>query len=99
MCSVSYAVECMDSPRRHNQLGHLSFLKLKQLALNGKISKKLAHVTSPKCACYLCGMMTKLPWRSKESISSHKVFVATKLGETVSVNQMTLTMSELKPWS
>jgi hypothetical protein len=35
--------------------------------------------------------MTKLPWHGKESKSSHKVFVATKPGETVSVNQMTLT--------
>jgi hypothetical protein len=35
--------------------------------------------------------MTKLPWHGKESKSSHEVFVATKPGETVSVNQMTST--------
>jgi hypothetical protein len=72
-------------------LGHLPFPKLKQLALNGKIPKKLAKLTPPKCAGCLFSAMTKLPWRGKESKSSHKVFVATKLGETVSVNQMTLT--------
>jgi hypothetical protein len=31
-----------------------------------------------------------IPWRGKESKSSHEVFVATKPGETVSVNQMVL---------
>jgi hypothetical protein len=32
--------------------------------------------------------MTKLPWQGKESKSDHQVFVATKPGECVSVNQM-----------
>ncbi len=35
--------------------------------------------------------MTKLPWRSKESASSHKNFVAAKPGVVVSDNQMELT--------
>jgi hypothetical protein len=35
--------------------------------------------------------MTNIPWRGKETKSSHKVFVATKPGEYVSVNQMTST--------
>jgi hypothetical protein len=34
----------------HYHLGHLTFPKLKQLALNGKIPKKLAKVLPPKCA-------------------------------------------------
>jgi hypothetical protein len=65
--------------------------KLKQLALNGKIPRKFAKVPPPKCAGCLFGVMTKLPWRGKESKSSHEVFVATKPGETVSVNQMVST--------
>ncbi len=32
----------------HYRLGHLTFDKLKQLALNGKIPKKLAHIKPPK---------------------------------------------------
>jgi hypothetical protein len=72
-------------------LGHLTFAKLKQLALNGEIPKKLAQLPPPKCAGCLFGVMTKIPWRGKESISSHEVSVATKLGETVSVNQMVST--------
>ncbi len=73
----------------HYRLGHLSFQKLKkQLALNGEIPKKLSKLKPPKCAGYLFGAMTKLPWRDKESASSHKIFAAAKPGEIVSVNQM-----------
>ncbi len=75
--------------RWHYRLGNLTFPKLKQLALNGKIPKILAKLTPPKCTGCLFGAMTKLPWRGKESKSSHEVFVATKPGETVSINQMT----------
>ena len=75
----------------HYRLGHLPFAKLKQLALNGKIPKRLAKVTPPKCTGCLFGAMTKIPWRGKETKASHKVFVATKPGECISVNQMTST--------
>jgi hypothetical protein len=75
----------------HYHLGHLSFQKLKQLALNGKISKKSSKFKPPKCAGCLFGAMTRLPWRRKESASSHKIFVAAKPGEIVSVDQIELT--------
>ncbi len=77
--------------RWHYRLGHLSFQKLKQLALNGKIPKKLLKLKPPKCAGCLFGVMTKLPWCVKELALSHKIFVATKPGEIVSVDQMELT--------
>jgi hypothetical protein len=77
--------------RWHYHLGHLPFSRLKQLAINGKIPKKLAKVAPPKCAGCLFGAMTKIPWLGKEIKSSHKVFVATKPGECVFVNQMTST--------
>jgi hypothetical protein len=44
----------------HYRLGHLSFQKLKQLALNGKIPKKLSKLKPLKCAGCLFGAMTKL---------------------------------------
>jgi hypothetical protein len=72
----------------HYHLGHLSFQKLKQLALNGEIPKKLSKLKPPKCAGYLFGAMTKLPWCGKESASSHKIFVESKPGEIVLVDQM-----------
>jgi hypothetical protein len=75
----------------HYRLGHLTFAKLKQLALNGEIPKKLATVTPPKCAGCLFGAMTKIPWRGKETKASHEVFIATKPGECVSADQMAST--------
>ena len=77
--------------RWHYRLGHLTFTKLKQLALNGEIPKKLATVKPPKCAGCLFGAMTKIPWRGKETKASHEVFIATKPGECVSVDQMAST--------
>jgi hypothetical protein len=72
----------------HYRLGHLSYQKLKQIALNGEIPKKLSKLKPPKCAGCLFGTMTKLPWHGKESASSHKIFVAAKPGEIVSVDQI-----------
>ena len=74
--------------RWHYRLGHLSFPKLKTLAKNGEIPRRLAKAPPPKCAGRLFGAMTKLPWRSKESKSSHEVFTATKPGECISVDHM-----------
>ncbi len=45
----------------HYRLDHLTFPKLKQLALNGKIPQKLVKVLPHKCAGCLFGAMTKLP--------------------------------------
>jgi hypothetical protein len=75
----------------HYHLSHLTFPKLKQLTLNGKIPKKLAKVLPPKCAGCLFGAMTKLPWQGKETKANHKVFVVTKPGECILVDQMTST--------
>ena len=73
----------------HYRLGHLTFPKLKQLALNGEIPKKLAKVLPPKCAGCLFGAMTKLPWQGMETKADHEVFIATKPGECILVDQMT----------
>jgi hypothetical protein len=35
--------------------------------------------------------MTKIPWCSKETTASHTVFIVTKLGECISIDQMILT--------
>ena len=88
---LSAADDQAELMRWHYRLGHLPFAKLKQLALHGKIPKKLALLNPPKCAGCLFGAMTKIPWRGKEPKSSHKVFTATKPGETVSVDQMVST--------
>jgi hypothetical protein len=77
--------------RWHYPLGHLTFPKLKQLAFNGKIPKKLAKVLPTECTGCLFGTMTKLPWQGKEIKANHEVFIATKPGESVLVDQMTST--------
>jgi hypothetical protein len=74
--------------RWHHRLGHLSFPKLKKLASNDKIPKRLAKVKPPVCAGGLFGAMTKVPWQGKEGESDHKVFVATKPGQIISFDQM-----------
>jgi hypothetical protein len=74
--------------RWHHPLGHHLFSKLKKLAIIGKIPKQLAKVKPPVCAGCLFGAMTKVPWQGKRGESDHKVFVATKPGQIVSVNQM-----------
>jgi hypothetical protein len=63
-------------------------VKLKKLAILGKIPKQLANVKPPVCAGCLFGAMTKVPWQGKEGASDHTVFVATAPGQTVSANQM-----------
>ncbi len=76
----------------HYRLGHLPFSNLKQLALNGEIPRKLDKARPPKCAGCLFGAMTKIPWRGRETKASHKIFVATKPGQRISVDQMTSTV-------
>jgi hypothetical protein len=71
----------------HYRLGHLSFQKLKQRALNGEIPQNVLKLKPPKCDGSLFGMMTKLPWHGKESALSHKIFIAAKPGEIASVDQ------------
>jgi hypothetical protein len=70
----------------HYCLGHLTFSKLKQLVLNGEIPRHLAKVKPPAFAGCLFGAMTKVPWRGQDS--SSEVFVATKAGQCVSVDQL-----------
>jgi hypothetical protein len=83
--------------RWHYPLGHLSFPKLKLFAKNGKIPCRLAKIPPPKCTGCLFSAMTKLPWCSKESKSSHEVFTATKPGECVSVDHMISTQVGFLP--
>ena len=70
----------------HYRLGHLSFPKLKILAKIGKIPKRLVNVQPPVCEGCAFKAMTKVPWRGKET--AKQVFIATKPGQCVSVDQM-----------
>jgi hypothetical protein len=74
--------------RWHHRLGHLSFAKIKALALASEIPKKLAKVKPLVCAGCLYDAMTKVNWKGKEAAHGHQVFVATKPGQCVFVDQM-----------
>jgi hypothetical protein len=52
------------------------------------ILNRFTKVLPPKCPGFLFGVMMKLPWQGKETKANHEVFVATKPGECISVNQM-----------
>jgi hypothetical protein len=75
--------------RWHYCLGHEPFARLKSLAENGEIPKRLACIRPPRCAGCLYGAMTNVPWHRKgQCDSTHPVFPATKPGECVSVDRM-----------
>ena len=71
----------------HYHLCHLLFAKLKLLAKMVR-SHNLAKDSAAKCMVCLFGTMTKMPWQGKESKSSHEVFIPTKPGECIRVNQI-----------
>jgi hypothetical protein len=62
---LSAADDQVELMRCHYCLGHLSFCKLKQLALNGKIPQRLAKVKPPTCPECLFGAMTRVPWKGQ----------------------------------
>jgi hypothetical protein len=72
----------------HYHLGHLACSKLKQLALNSEIPQRLAKVKPSAYAGCLFDAMTRVPWKGQETSSNHQVFVATKVGQCVSIDQL-----------
>ena len=74
--------------RWHYRLGHLSFARLRILALLGIIPRRLIHVKSPKCAGCIYGAMTKRPWRTKAQQNKQKIRSVTRPGDCVSVDQL-----------
>ncbi len=77
------------------RLGHLSFPKLKQLALNGTIPKKLAKVLPPKCIGCLAGQCSLYRMRWHQLISCHAGHHAHVLGSIWGQVLCTLGMSIL----
>jgi len=72
--------------RYHYRFGHMPYNKLQALARAGIIPKRFANVQSPRCAACMFGKLTKRAWRTKGQ--KKKIFVATKPGQCVSVDQM-----------
>ena len=74
--------------RWHLRLGHTSFDKLKVMAINGDIPKRLANCKVPKCAGCLYGKMTRRPWRTKQAPSKVAPASIDGPGDCVSVDQL-----------
>ena len=74
--------------RWHVRLGHLSFSRLKILALQGILPKKLIGCESPICLACKYGKATRRPWRTKAEPNRIQPIKITKPGQCVSVDQM-----------
>jgi hypothetical protein len=71
----------------HIRLGHMPFLKLQKMAMQGDLPKRLQKCPIPKCISCLYGKATKIPWKVKGEAQSH--LKQTKVpGECVSIDQM-----------
>lgn len=53
-----------------------------------EIVKQLRKIKPPTCSSCLFGMMTKLPWHSKEAKSSHELFFMTNPEQCALVDQL-----------
>lgn len=74
--------------RWHQRLSHLSFKRIKLLALLGILPRRLATTKSPKCLACIYGSMTRKPWRTKGNVSRIKPNVVSEPGACISVDQM-----------
>jgi Reverse transcriptase (RNA-dependent DNA polymerase) len=73
--------------RVHHRLNHIAFAKLKVMAKQGLIPKRLQHVEPPACSACLYGKASRRPWRSKPK-RDRRARMATKVGEIVSVDML-----------
>jgi hypothetical protein len=69
--------------RWHYRLGHLSFNKLRLLALLKILPSNLATVKPPKCSGCIFGSMTKRPWRTKGKQNEGVLQTVTQSGECI----------------
>ena len=51
----------------HYRLGHLSWRKLKLLALLNIIPRRIAKLLEPRCSCCIAAQMSNIPTRTKET--------------------------------
>ena len=67
--------------------GHVSFNKLKEMALRGDIPRTLATCEAPKCAACMYGKLTRRPWRNKREVRSIRPRNIMLTGDCVSIDQ------------
>ena len=69
----------MELLRWYYRLGHLSFAKIRYLAITGRLPLTLATMVPLKCAGCLYAAIIRVPWRIKGK-KMKKLKVATKAG-------------------
>ena len=77
--------------RIHYRLGHLPMGKIKIMAKQGLVSKRLAKCDIPVCPACFYGKATRRPWRSKPStkdLPSGEIPQVNKPGDCISVDQL-----------
>ena len=74
--------------KTHYKLKHLPFSKIKTMAVNGTLDRKLADCRIPVCAACSYGRATKIPWKTKSSTSHIGARLMTAPGLCISVGQM-----------
>lgn len=71
----------------HQIFGHISFQRLRAMAANGIIPKRLATCKTPACSACMFAKATRKPWRGKPRMG-HQPARTLDPGEVVSVDQM-----------
>ena len=72
----------------HYRLGHLSWRKLKLLALLIVIPRRLANLREPRCSCCIAAQMSRVSTRTRGTNAIRNIQVAHHPGQYVSVDQM-----------
>ena len=73
----------------HYRLGHVSFAKIRQMAVRGDLPAYLSRVKNhPKCAACMFGKATRRAWRTKSPANRLNTPPATGPGAVVAVDQM-----------
>ena len=78
----------MELLRFHHQFGHVSFLKLQQMAKLGTIPKRLATCPVPACSACLYAKAIRCKWRSRTTNNQEEASKPARPGERVSVDQL-----------
>ena len=74
--------------RYHHRYNHIPMKKLRYMAKNGIIPKRLAKCPVPTCSACMYGKATRKPWRSKLAKNRKVSRTATRPGQVVGVDHM-----------
>jgi histone deacetylase 1/2 len=72
----------------HYLLGHISFAKLKRLAIEKEIPNRLRKARPFRCTACMFAKATKTPWRKKAPVNKQSVPAVQQAGDCVSADQL-----------